>query len=349
MAKTASLNNTYLGINGNILTGNTIPQPLPNTPRRPYDAGSLFLDFNVIQGQIDPNDYMVLESKFDRDFHNDTLSRLYSQEVEKARNEEDQMEYNERQFEFNENNMVTKNIKQRLLEIRNSMIPQADKDAKVMSILRDLGRQNMGAKRGLELLQNAYFELDMKPSQVVREEIDMLQGHVRDQPKEEQEQKVGTDKVAEDVDNMEWRTPKKQSGGDYFASSQKYRTPNMRGKRGRFNIDEEKWREFTPTKTAQLNQREVSNGVAAAAFAEAGAGAAALAEVTPKKRGRKAFTKEQKEAAKLKRAEDAKAKRAQAKAHKKEIAETALKAKHLAQAMREIKLQQRELNTSVDI
>ena len=50
---------------------------------------------------------------------------------------------------------------------------------------------------------NAYFEMDMKPSDAVRAEIGQLQTHIRDQAPAEQEQKVGTDKTAEDAEQME--------------------------------------------------------------------------------------------------------------------------------------------------
>ena len=103
MSKTAPLNNTYLGINGNYFTGDKLPAPAPNNPKVPFDAGQMFLDFPTYDAPIDPNDVMLLENKFDVDYHNDVIARKYMEEVAKARTEQDQQQYNERQFEFNEN------------------------------------------------------------------------------------------------------------------------------------------------------------------------------------------------------------------------------------------------------
>ena len=286
MAKTAPLNNVYLGINGNYFTGDQLPKPTPNNPRVPFDAGSMFLDFPMYDAPIDPATVMMLENKFDIDYHNDVIARQYMMEVEKARTQADQQEYNNRQFEFNENEMITKNIKQRLLEIKNSMIPQADKDAKVMAILRDLGRQQIGAKRGYELLMNAYFEMDMKPSDAVRAEIGQLQSHIRDQAPAEQEQKVGTDKTAEDaeqidpfrelVDDAMSVEPKRSRGGVPGGSAfteatnpprppgrppgSKNRVPLVPGQGSMMNFVEAQSQQFA--KMAPLNQRDTVQGVA---------------------------------------------------------------------------------------
>ena len=241
MSKTAPLNNTYLGINGNYFTGDKLPAPAPNNPKVPFDAGQMFLDFPTYDAPIDPNDVMLLENKFDVDYHNDVIARKYMEEVAKARTEQDQQQYNERQFEFNENEMITRNIKQRLLEIKNSMIPQGDKDAKVMAILRDLGRQQIGAKRGYELLMNAYFEMDMKPSDAVLNEIGHLTKHIKQQEPREREQKVSTDKTAEDVDFekpdpfqalVDEMNPPKRARAEAFSGAGESKEPGQRGARG---------------------------------------------------------------------------------------------------------------------
>ena len=299
MAKTAPLNNVYLGIlSGEVLVGNQLSKPTPNNVRVPFDAGSMFLDFPMYDAPIDPANVMMLENKFDIDYHNDVIARQYMMEVEKARTQADQQEYNNRQFEFNENEMITKNIKQRLLEIKNSMIPQADKDAKVMAILRDLGRQQIGAKRGYELLMNAYFEMDMKPSVAVRAEIGQLQSHIRDQAPTEQEQKVGTDKTAEDaeqidpfrelvandpfrelVDDAKSVAPRRSRGGVPGGSAftevadptrpfrppgrppgSKNRVPLVPGQVSMINFVEAQSQQFA--KMAPLNQRDTVQGVA---------------------------------------------------------------------------------------
>ncbi len=280
MAKTASLNNTYLGINGTLFTGNTLPKPTPNKPRRPFDAGSMFLDFNPYQAPIDPNNVMLVENKFDIDYHNDVIARQYLEEVAKARREQAQQDYNDRQFEFNHNEILERHIKQRLLEIRNSMEPQADKDKKIMDIMRDLGRQNIGAKRGLELMRNAYFELGMKPSRAVTEELNDLVLHIQEQPQDEQGQKVGTTKTAEDVDNLpdangslsgvgatsvgitEATDPPRRGGGRPAGSRNIVRELPGRGQETLLNY-------FIPEQANQiapLNQRETEQGVASISF-----------------------------------------------------------------------------------
>ena len=65
MSKTAPLNNTYLGINGNYFTGDKLPAPAPNNPKVPFDAGQMFLDFPTYDAPINPNDVMLLENKFE--------------------------------------------------------------------------------------------------------------------------------------------------------------------------------------------------------------------------------------------------------------------------------------------
>ena len=200
MSKQGFLNNTYLGINGELFTGCQLQPPLQTQDRRPFSDGSLFLDFNIYESPIQPDKYLPLYSKLDVDFHNETIRQQYEFEIQKARGRQETREFNERQFEVNENQMLETQISQRLLEIRNSMIPQGDKDQKVMEILRDLGRQNIGAKRGLSILQDAYFNLGMIPSPVIQTEINNLISHVQSQPDAEQEQSVGTDKHTADTD-----------------------------------------------------------------------------------------------------------------------------------------------------